>query len=164
MVSTTTAVTGDITHGRKAMATSAMPKPASPITKLATKMTRAPIAQARLTRDGLRRARVAPGGHAALVSAEALPLLVEITAEVDPPADDEVGGVAGLARLARAFDLVQRDLLDQGVGLGPRRAGEIVLGAAAREDEKSQQRDPESHGPSWRAYGTRSRGPGPPTG
>ena len=33
------------------MATSAIPKPASPITKLATKMTRAPIAQARLTRD-----------------------------------------------------------------------------------------------------------------
>src|SRR4029453_2067725 len=164
MVSTTTAVTGDITHGRKAMATSAMPKPASPITKLAMKMTRAPIAQARLTRDGLRRARVAPGAHAALVRAEALPLLVEITADVDHPADDEVGGVAGLAGLTGAVDPVPLDLLAPGVGLTPRRARQVVLGAAAREDEQSQQRDPESHGPSWRAYGTRSRGPGLPMG
>ena len=43
------AVTGDITQGRNAMATSAIPKPVSPITKLATKMTRAPTAQARVT-------------------------------------------------------------------------------------------------------------------
>src|SRR5215472_12277575 len=49
MVRSTTAVTGDITHGRKAMATSAMPKPASPITRLAAKMMRAPMAQATVT-------------------------------------------------------------------------------------------------------------------
>src|SRR5438874_1921006 len=36
-------------YGRNAMATSAMPKPVSPMTKLATKMTRAPAAQAAVT-------------------------------------------------------------------------------------------------------------------
>src|SRR5262250_51628 len=45
----TTAVTVDMTHGKKAMATRAMPKPASPITRLAAKTTRAPMAQATVT-------------------------------------------------------------------------------------------------------------------
>src|SRR5215831_4003230 len=49
MVRRTTAVTGDMTHGKKAMATRAMPKPASPITRLAAKTTRAPMAQATVT-------------------------------------------------------------------------------------------------------------------
>src|SRR4051812_47168979 len=40
---------GDIRYGRNAMATSAMPKPVRPMTKLATKTTRAPAAQARVT-------------------------------------------------------------------------------------------------------------------
>src|SRR5689334_5479744 len=43
------AVTGDITHGRKAIETRAMPKPVRPMTKLASAMTTAPTAQARVT-------------------------------------------------------------------------------------------------------------------
>ena len=50
MVSTTIAATGDIRYGRNAMATSAMPKPARPSTKLAKNITRAPISQASVIR------------------------------------------------------------------------------------------------------------------
>src|SRR6185436_13339 len=92
--------------------------------------------------------RVASGAHAALVRAEPLVLLVEVAADVDHAAHDEIRSVAGLARLTRAVDLVQRDLLDHGVRLHPRRAGKVVLGGATRESHQAQQRDRASHDPS----------------
>jgi hypothetical protein len=44
------AVAGGMSQGRNAIATRAIPKPVRPMTKLATRMTTAPAAQARVTR------------------------------------------------------------------------------------------------------------------
>src|SRR5512145_2383152 len=92
MVRSTIAVTGDIKYGRKAIETSAMPKPASPITKLAAKMMPAPATQGRITpaRSG---ARLPPGKEGRHVDARPerkarLPLFQE--------RPDAFAGVVGL--------------------------------------------------------------------
>src|SRR3972149_6828757 len=114
--------------------------------------TSSPSVRGRAGTLALRRC-IAELGHAALVARLQAPVLEGEAPDVEGAADPGFGGLRQVARLADAVDLVERDALVHRVRARPRRARDLELGAAAREQRGGhRERDPSSH-----ALASRSR-------